>query len=254
MLAMRAKAIKAYNAIESFFVGLFEDKNIVSFEGSGVTIVFAVKSLNQVFKIPTKRGLEAFQLELHAIKNAEFAHDLGYVYAAITNANREMINQIPKKANPLCQVGDPIVSMPLLSGTTVLHALYTKKINTEIIARAIVDHVAKLNGHNWYNTDLKLENIQLTDDGRVVFLDWGSLCEKGGASPMATFVVEGYATCPKTCGSLAVILTLAELYKIVVPEDRILSKQFYLELREQVLDKLENPHDFRLRQNTISSF
>ncbi|MBN23107.1 MAG: hypothetical protein CL678_17615 [Bdellovibrionaceae bacterium] len=254
MLAIKAKAIKTYVAMESFFADLFADKNIVKFEGSGATVVFAVKSLNQVFKVPTRDGLKFFQIELDAIRNAEFAHDLGYVYAAITTANAEMIRQIPKKCNALCGVGDPIVSMPLLSGTTALEALYTKKIDTQIIARAIVDHVAKLQGHQWYNTDLKLENIQLTDDGRVVFLDWGSLCKKDSNCPTATFAVIGHTTCPRTCGSLAAVLTLAELFKLPIPDDRKLSEGVYLDLREEVLGKLENPHDHRLRQNTINAF
>lgn len=232
----------------------FADKNIVVFEGSGATVVFAVKSLKQVFKVPTKQCFDAFQAELYAIKNAPFAHKCGYVYAAITPANNEMIAAIPRRSNAFCHVGDPVVSMPLLTGTTAMCALYTKKIDAQIIARSIVDHVAKIQAEKWYNTDLKLENIQLTDDGRVVFMDWGSLCHADGKNPTKTYAVTGFATCPRTCGSVAAVLTLAELFKIIVPEDRMLSQQRYLDIREQVIGALQNPHDYRLRKITRDSF
>lgn len=250
--AIKANAARGYKTIEGLWRSFFRDHDIVVYEGSGATIVFGVKSLKTVFKMASIKNPDAFKFELYAIENAQFAHKIGFVYAAITEANEEMIKRIPRGLKAACKVGDPVVTMPLLSGTTVLEALSSRKVDPQIIARSIVDHVAKLNEHDWYNTDVKLENIQLTDDGRIVFLDWGSLCQKEKMHPTATYMLEGKTSCPKACASVTAVIALTELFGMKVPFDNVVQMETYQQLRGNVLEILEVPHNQRFAAVTIA--
>ena len=252
MLAIKAAAARGYKALETAIRALFRDRDIVVYQGSGAAAVIGIKSLNTVFKIARDRNSDFMDVELTAINEASFAHDLGYVYASVVSINAQMIARIPPHVKTNCQVGDKIVTMPMLQGTTALQAINELRVGPQIIARAIVDHVAKLRGHKWYNTDMKLENIQVTPEGRVVFLDWGSLCDHTCLRPTATWVVDNYATNARVCGSVTAVIAIAEAFGISPPEEQVVATEKYIHLRDDVLELLEPPHVERFATATVN--
>ena len=210
--------------------------------------MFAVKSEKRVYKIPHQHREKTFDVELDAVENAAFATETGFVPATIIPLTTEILNHVPVQNKASRVLARPIVTMPLVDGRNLLNCTLNNGDTQMKVIHAIVSMVCKLAEQGWCNSDLKLENIMLTNENRIVFLDWGSLCRIDSDKPTATYRIEESPRCAKSCASLAAVLTIAEIFGQPLPETDAVPKAYYDSLKEDVLAQIVEPHSSNLKQ------
>ena len=192
-----------------------------------------------VVKVPDQSSI-LFDREVRAIESAAFARTMGFVDASVVDVTPELRAKLPRQVRGATKA----ILMPRLPGTNAVDA-NLNFLDPDIIATSVIDSHCRLIDRGWYNTDCKLDNIQLIPGG-VKLLDWGSLCPADAVDPTFTFSVKGQMSSPHVCMSVNLVVTLLELYGNYPPEDTVLDVETYGALRKQVLEVLKVPLRDRL--------
>ena len=199
-----------------------------------------------VVKVPDK-ATALFERELRAIKGASVATSLGFVDATVVEPNRDLQLSVPRGVKIPAQA----ILMPLLPGTNAVDADLTRA-DPHIISATIIDWHCRLIDRGWYNTDCKLDNIQVLPSGEIKFLDWGSLCPADKNDPIFTYCISGYHTSPHACMSINLVVTINELFGAETPVDTVVDIPEYRVHRAAALLSLQNPARTRLARILVS--
>ncbi|MGB0550919.1 MAG: hypothetical protein ACPGR8_17490 [Limisphaerales bacterium] len=192
-----------------------------------------------VVKVPDKSSI-LFDREVRAIEFAAFARTMGFVDASVVDVTPDLRKKLPRQLR-----GAPkAILMPRLPGTTAVDA-NLNFLDPDIIATSVIDSHCRLVDRGWYNTDCKLDNIQLIPGG-IKLLDWGSLCPADAVDPTFTYAVEGQMSSPHVCMSVNLVVTILELYGNYPPAETVLGVKEYRDLKKQALDVLKAPLKMRL--------
>ena len=211
------------------------------FDSSSVSNVVGLPDLDVVVKFPRKGGENVFDLEVQAIQDAPFARDFGFVEATVVGAPQTLASRISRVNGLSCKAGSTIVTMPWVHGTSALDPAVRKHSGANIIVGAIVDMLAKLKARKWLHTDIKLENIMMDDNRRIVFLDWGSLCRIDCREPTATYKVVDHTENAAVCASVNAVVCIGELLHRDTPADSVLTVDEYSSRRARVLETMNEP-------------
>lgn len=214
-----------------------------AFEGS--CVVFATPDNKRVIKLPAHDAKEAFMRELHAIKSIHVPQQCEFVHATIESVTLAMLKQVPRHLRRRlwkgCVEGTPAIVMDMLSGCTALEKHLRRTLDPALTADQLAELVISLQKHGICNTDVKLENMQILEDGTLVFLDWGSLCRTDkslGDIPTYTYAVAGYQLDPEVAMSINIICTLIEMHQRMIPLTGKFTPIQYAELRQKALGLL----------------
>ena len=215
-----------------------------AFEGS--CVVFATPDNKHVIKLPADDAKDAFMRELHAIKCIHVPQQCEFVHAEIVSVTLAMLEQVPRHLKHRvwkgCVEGTPAILMDMLSGCTALEKHLRRTLDPDSTAEQLAGLLISLQKHGICNTDVKLENMQILNDGTLVFLDWGSLCRTDkslGDIPTYTYAVAGYQLDPKVAMSINITCTLIEMHQRMVPITGKFTPIQYAELRQKALSLLQ---------------
>ena len=110
--------------------------------------------------------------EINAIESIEIPRRCKFVEAKVQSVTTNMLKQIPrdqrKRLWPGCVEGTPAIVMNMLSGCTALEKHLRSTLDKTDTAEQLAGYLTELAEHGIYNTDVKLENMQLPDDGSLV--------------------------------------------------------------------------------------
>lgn len=127
-----------------------------------------------VYKYPTDATVDVHLNELQTIASVppQFAAQVGFVYAKIVPHDLGMLEGAPDSAS---QGEFQLIEMPLADGVEAFEIVCHPNFPQVAVAAAAVAHCRRMAELGYANTDIKLENIMVSDQG-VTFVDWGGIC------------------------------------------------------------------------------